>query len=198
MHQVQHLAWGSIKINIRDISLFDKAFICVSLAAILLFTFPQLSLAHTIDNQPLLFEINDFAEGRGLNPVVQEDYFAKVLAKNLPVKFADPRIKILEEYLRSRKSPWVDYADAILEQSNYRFILGIGFAESNFCRHQIRQHNCWGIGGTNPETYPDYPAGIARANELIQKYPLFIGRIIFIQEFLLKIYFFFFKELFTK
>lgn len=169
----QEIRWGVINININDLNLlnlFDKAFIFTALAAVLFFSFPQISLAHTLNELPLVFEVNNFADGRGLNPVIQEDYFGKLVDKDLPEQFADPRVKMLEQYLREKKSPWADHADFILTQPNYEFILGIGFAESNFCRYQIRVHNCWGIGGGNPEVYESYQAGIARANELIQKY----------------------------
>lgn len=162
--------WGTITVSIEGMGFLDRVFLFVSLVAVSMIAFPHISLAQTISDPPFIFEINNFKSQINIDPLIQEDYFADIIAKNIPDEVPDPRVYLLREYLQKRKSPWVDHAQIILEQPNYRFILGIGFAESNFCRYQIRKHNCWGIGGTRPEVYATYEEGIARANQLIQKY----------------------------
>lgn len=100
----------------------------------------------------------------------QEDLFASAMAKEVVAEPVDPRIAVLQEYLASKNSPLAPHAEALLKQYHYRLIIGISFAESNFCKHQIRPHNCWGIGGGRPEAYPNYELAFTRANNLIQKY----------------------------
>lgn len=82
----------------------------------------------------------------------------------------DPRLQPLREYLRSKNSPMAEHAGELLKHYHYRLIIGIAFAESNFCKRNIRPHNCWGIGGNTPERYESYQHAFTRANDLIQKY----------------------------
>ena len=84
--------------------------------------------------------------------------------------FIDRRIEPLREYLTGKNSPLAPYAEDLVNHYHYRLIIGIAFAESNFCKNNIKPHNCWGIGGVNPTTYPDYPQAISRADYYIQKY----------------------------
>ncbi len=91
-----------------------------------------------------------------------------ILEKAPPL--VDRRVGPLEAYLASKKSPLAPYADVLVQHYHYRLIVGIAFAESNFCRHNIMPHNCWGIGGGRPAAYPDYPQAIERANYFIEKY----------------------------
>lgn len=90
------------------------------------------------------------------------------LEKTTPL--VDRRVALLKQYLQSKKSPLAPYADVLVKHLHYRLILGIAFAESNFCKRNIKPHNCWGLGGGQPAAYPDYSYAISRADYFIQKY----------------------------
>lgn len=166
MTALRSVHWGSIPVPIDSLSFLDRVFIGAALAGVLLWSFPHVTLAHTVNDSPLVFEINELA----VFNAPPEDYLTKFLAADAPVIPPDPRIAKLQEYLESKKSPLALEADLLLKQYHYRLIIGIAFAESNFCKYQIRPNNCWGIGGGYPERYPTLAQGIIRANELIQKY----------------------------
>lgn len=166
MKDFKQVQWGSIAVTMGRLSFLDRLFITASLAGILLLAFPHITLAQTVQEMPMIFAIKD---NISLGPI-PEDYFARVLAKDIVLPAPDPRIQELREYLLSKNSPMAPEAGILLEQYHYRLILGISFAESNFCRYQIMPNNCWGIGGGNPESYPTLSDGIIRANGLIQKY----------------------------
>lgn len=157
--------WGSFNVSLDRLSFLDRLFIASSLVGILLWAFPHVTIAQSLENLPMIFEINNLP-----NAVVREDYLARALAKDIPSKPVDPRIPLLQQYLIDKNSPLAKEAEVLLAQYHYRLILGISFAESNFCKYQIMPNNCWGIGGGNPERYPSLSHGIIRANELIQKY----------------------------
>ena len=175
MKPSQNIQWGSIAISLESLSFLDRVFLAACLAAVLALTFPHFSAAQTLSETPFVFE---------LDPVNFQDYLYQYEAANQALETAflennlplaadwpvDPRLKPITEYLISKNSPLAGHAGILLKQYHYRLILGIAFAESNFCKHQIMPNNCWGIGGGNPESYPTLPDGIVRANELIQKY----------------------------
>lgn len=178
MKAINLVPWGSIHIASRGrLSLLDRLFVGMSLAGVLVWAFPHIAAAQTMQEMPFVFEIKtlqDYAVvDNVLTPVVQEDYFAKLLAKTVPTEapeITDPKVTMLEQYLNEKNSPLAPHAETLLLQYHYRLILGISFAESNFCKHQIKPHNCWGIGGGQPETYGNYDEAVIRANNLIQKY----------------------------
>ena len=143
-----------MKVSTQPLSLADRVWIITMLAAVLAWTFPHLSVAQTIPEEPFVFEIKSAP--------------TQIFSETDSV--VDPRVERLREYLKSKNSPMADYTDLLLAQYHYKFIIGISFAESNFCKQNIRPHNCWGIGGDTPEVYKNYPEAFARANELIQKY----------------------------
>ena len=144
-----------MKVTTPSMSFAERVWIVSMIAAILLWTFPHLSIAQTTQGQePFVFEIKS----------------APIQIFSETENVVDPRVERLREYLKSKKSPMAGYADTLLAQYHYKFIIGISFAESNFCKRNIRPHNCWGIGGDSPEVYKDYPEAFTRANELIQKY----------------------------
>jgi len=175
MKASKRVQWGSIPVTLDRLSLSDRLFVGTSLIATLLMSFPYITHAQVRDQVPFVIEINNttslpkyLATG-----VLEPETDLTVLQKILPLSEStnpDPRVPILEEYLKSKNSPLAPYADVLLEQYHYRLILGISFAESNFCKVQIQPHNCWGIGGTNAERYATYADGIVRANQLIQRY----------------------------
>lgn len=167
--KVQSLVlWGSIDLPKDRLSLLDRLFISTALAGILLWAFPHMTAAQVVSETPLVFKINEFPQnqlaGNGQN------YLAQVLAPDLPPVPIDPRLESLKNYLESKNSPLAAESEILLKQYHYRLIIGISFAESNFCKKQIMPNNCWGIGGTRPESYPSLADGIIRANNLIQKY----------------------------
>ncbi len=166
MTAIKQVQWGSVPVSLNQLALSDRIFVLLTLMGTMIWAFPHIALAQSLQNTPIVFEINN------LNLLsTQEDYLAKVLTRDvyLPKPY-DPRVELLREYLERRKSPLVDSADVLLEQYHYRLILGISFAESNFCKYQIRPNNCWGIGGTRPEKYNTPKEGIIRANNLIERY----------------------------
>lgn len=166
MKASKQVHWGSITVTRDRLSFLDRLFLGASLAGVLIWCFPHISFAQTATAPPLLFEINNLDN----STLPKEDYLAQVLAADIPPKPIDPRAEPLRAYLLSKKSPLSNQAEVLLEQYHYRLILGIAFAESNFCKYQVTPNNCWGIGGSSPETYPTPVHGIIRANELIQKY----------------------------
>lgn len=160
--------WGSINVSLDQMSFWDKLFIICSLAGVLVLSFPHIVSAQVIQETPLIFQVNEvnLAQFGG----TQRNYLAEALAGNIPPIVEDPRVVLLRTYLESKKSPLAAEAEILLNQYHYRLIIGISFAESNFCKIQIRPNNCWGIGGGNPESYETLSDGIIRANNLIQKY----------------------------
>lgn len=146
----------------------QKIFVGVALAGVLAWSVPHVSLAQTLEDQPLVFKINSL-DLPNLS-TVEQDYLGRALAADVPALPEDSRVPGLRAYLLEKKSPFAGYADVLLKQYHYRLILGVSFAESNFCKHQIKPNNCWGIGGGRPETYKTLADGIVRANNLIQKY----------------------------
>lgn len=166
MKASKQVRWGSITVTVDRLSFLDRLFLGASLAGVLVLSFPHVSLAQTTTTSPLEFEINNLSN----ISIPKENYLAYVLAADIPQKPKDPRIEPMQAYLINKNSPLANYAEVLLEQYHYRLILGISFAESNFCKVQIMPNNCWGIGGSNPEKYQTLADGVIRANELIQKY----------------------------
>lgn len=165
----QNLApWGSLNITLEHMSFFDKLFIVASFAGSLILSFPHVTAAQIIQEKPFVLEVNEIALGQFSGST--RNYLSEALAGNIPPVIEDPEIILLRTYLESKNSPLATEAETLLSQYHYRLIIGIAFAESNFCKVQIRPNNCWGIGGTRPETYPTLSDGIVRANNLIQKY----------------------------
>ncbi len=169
MKALSPVRWGSIAVSMDRLSLLDRLFITSALAGILVWAFPHSTYAQTVQTSPLVFEINDLSLFQN-SETLQQNYLGQFLASDVPPALPDPRVDLLQAYLLSKNSPMADEAEVLLEQYHYRLILGISFAESNFCKHQIKPNNCWGIGGGKPETYPTLAHGIIRANNLIQKY----------------------------
>ncbi|MDP3993843.1 MAG: hypothetical protein U1C57_02120 [Candidatus Doudnabacteria bacterium] len=147
-------------ITTAHLTLIEKMFLAASFGAVIVLAFPHLTLAYSANSAPLVFEINipsSLNVSIGNLPLASDDVTAEKVIK-------------LQEYLKKKNPLLVNQADVLARQYHYRLILGISFAESNFCKHQIRANNCWGIGGTKPEQYATLADGITRANDLIQKY----------------------------
>lgn len=157
--------WGSVKLNAKNLNLPDRLFICMALVGTLMWAFPHISYASTLESAPLIFEVNNFSI-----TTPRENYLSSFLAQDIVPKLPDPRTEPLRQYLLSKNSVMATEVETLLEQYHYRLILGIAFAESNFCKYQIMPNNCWGIGGSYPEKYPTLADGVIRANNLIQKY----------------------------
>ena len=166
MKTFKNVQWGSIPVALDSLGLRDRLFVLVSLVGVLLWSFPHPSLAQTLEQQPMLFEVN---ANLPILPT-REDYLARALAADYVPEPPDPRVAILREYLLEKNSPLADNADVLLQQHHFRLIIGIAFAESNFCKVQIRPNNCWGIGGGYPESYDTLAEGVVRANNLIERY----------------------------
>lgn len=143
-----------------SLSFTDRLFLCISLAAVMVLAFPHLAAANTIDNTPLLAEI----DGGKIKSITETP---NQLLQNLQI---NPRVAVLRDYLQAKGSPMAEHAEFLLTQDHYQFVIAIAYAEGHMCRHQIRPNNCWGIGGGRPESYETLPDGIVRANELIGKY----------------------------
>lgn len=161
-------SWGSIAVSLEGMSFSDRLFIISSLLGVIVLSFPHITSAQVIQESPLVFPVNELNLGQFSGP--QRNYLAEALAGNIPPVVEDPRIILLRTFLENKKSPLANEAETLLNQYHYRLIIGIAFAESNFCKVQIRPNNCWGIGGTRPETYETLSDGIIRANNLIEKY----------------------------
>lgn len=189
MKATNTMQWGTINPALLNrLSVTDKLFVGASLVGVLMWTFsPHAVLAQETTSWPFVFEIKNpetakTAETSSADVVLDGDLptLDEIIAKTLKqvkdivespeAKPVDPRIELMRQYLESKKSPLAPHAEALLSQYHYRLILGISFAESNFCKRNIKPHNCWGIGGGRPEIYADYPAAVSRANNLIQKY----------------------------
>lgn len=170
MSQSKRISWGSFAVFVPErLSAMERLSIAFAIASIMLWTFPHVSLAQSAENVPLEFEANNISIFQ-MDNVLQEDYLAKALAPDVPPEPVDPRIELLRQYLMEKKSPMAQEPAVLLKQYHYRLIIGIAFAESNFCKIQIRPNNCWGIGGSYPEKYPTLKDGIIRANNLIERY----------------------------
>lgn len=157
---------GSFPVTLDQLSFLDRLIVGASLAGILVWVFPHIALAQTVQELPMVFEVNNISLAEP-----QSNYLSQFLAKDVePPAPPDPRIELLRQYLQTKNSPLAHEAEILLKQFHFRLIIGISFAESNFCKYQIMPNNCWGIGGGNPERYATLADGIVRANELIQKY----------------------------
>jgi hypothetical protein len=160
--------WGCFAVKTEKLGFLDRLFVVISLLGIIIWSFPHLAWASTAKEMPLIFETNNLRL-----PGTQGDQLKQALAQNLGEKpeTSDPRVEQLRNYLLSKNnSPLAQEAELLLQQYHFRLIIGISFAESNFCLYQIMPNNCWGIGGGRPERYQSLAEGITRANELIQKY----------------------------
>lgn len=161
-------SWGSISVSLEKMSFSERLFVITSLLGVMVLSFPHITSAQVIQERPLVFPVNEInlAQFSG----TQRNYLAEALAGNIPPVVEDPRVVLLRTFLENKKSPLATETVTLLNQYHYRLIIGIAFAESNFCKIQIRLNNCWGIGGTRPESYDTLSDGIIRANNLIQKY----------------------------
>lgn len=161
-------SWGSITVSLEEMGFFDRLFVISSLAGVIILSFPHIASAQVIQESPLVFPVNEInlAQFSG----TQRNYLAEALAGNIAPIVEDPQVILLRTFLENKKSPLANEAETLLNQYHYRLIIGIAFAESNFCKIQIRPNNCWGIGGGNPESYETLADGIVRANNLIEKY----------------------------
>lgn len=168
MRENNRVSWGSINVQLNRMSLFDRVFVIASFAGALVLSFPHITSAQVINDSPLVFPVNEINLGRFSGE--QRNYLSDALAGNIPPVIEDPRIDLLRIYLESQHSPLASESEILLQQYHYRLIIGISFAESNFCKIQIKPNNCWGIGGGRPEAYPTLAEGVIRANNLIQKY----------------------------
>ena len=156
--------WGSLSVKITgDITFADRLFVAVCLVATLAFTFPHMAAGNT--SGPLIFEVENLGALEAAKAAVVETE-TEVVLELVP----NPRIETLRAYLATKNSPMAPFAEALLSNKHYEFIVGISFAESNFCKKNIRPYNCWGIGGGYPEQYRNYPHAFERANLLITKY----------------------------
>ncbi len=148
-------------------SLPERTFIGLSFLAVAIWVFPQAALAQSLQSQntpQLAFEIKQ--EKQKL--LIGRD-IALIFGTELP-NFDPAKVEILKGYLASKKSPLQDYAEVLLEQPKWKYVLAISHAESNMCRKQLG-NNCWGIGGAEYHRfYPTFAEGIVDANKLIQKY----------------------------
>ncbi len=166
MKASKHVQWGSFAVTLDQLSFLDRLIVVATLAGNLVWVFPHIALAQTVQELPMVFEVNNISL---IEP--QPNYLSQFLAKDVePPAPPDPRIELLRQYLQTKNSPMAHEAELLLKQFHFRLIIGIAFAESNFCKYQIMPNNCWGIGGGKPERYVTLAQGISRANELIQKY----------------------------
>lgn len=159
-----------IQTNFSDLSISEKFLLAASLSAVAVFSFPGMATAQVKHETPFVFQIQNphYLTMQIQNLPIADDYPEEYKQfSNYP---KDDRVPVLEEYLRSKGSPIAEHANLVLKNKHYRLILAISFAEGNFCKHQIRAYNCWGIGGTKPETYANYDEAFQRADNLIQKY----------------------------
>jgi hypothetical protein len=104
-----------------------------------------------------------------ISPVNETDN--KVELTSLP----DERVKKLEQYLKDKKSPLVDYSEYIVEQADkhdlgYTKIVAISGMESSFCQHvpQNDRYNCWGIKKSIP--FKNYKEAIEYTSNLLGNY----------------------------
>lgn len=166
----QPFLWGSIIPYPQEdrMSFLERVALSVALAGILIWTFPHATAAQVVQNKPFLFPVNELSLIQITGE--QRNFLADALVPDTPPPPPDPRVAKLAEYLKTKNSLLSPEAETLLKQYHYRLIIGIAFAESNFCRHQIMPNNCWGIGGGRPEIYPTLEDGVLRANRLIQKY----------------------------
>ena|SRR3989344_2521358 len=173
MNDLLRVSWGVIIPQIQRPGIGNRLMVITMLVSVLIFTQPHLAVGAEI-NQPFVFEIKNLENSRISIYDIDEREVNEVIHKSPqispPVVSYDARVEKLKTYLVSKKSPLASEAAELLKLQHYRLVLGISFAESNFCKHQIRPHNCWGIGGGKPETYQSYTHGVTRADQLIQKY----------------------------
>ena len=162
MKASKRIQWGSFAVTAEHLSPIEKVFLAASFSAVIVLTFPHLALAQSVQDSPLVFEIN--------------------IPDNLNVTLGDlpmapngvdtEKIIKLQEYLKKKNPLLVNYADVLARQYHYRLVLGISFAESNFCKHQIRPNNCWGIGGSELwKMGDDLSEGIMAMNNFLEINP---------------------------
>lgn len=151
-----------------SMSLPEQVLLGLSFLAVLQWAFPHAALAQSFQSQnapQLAFEIKEEKQSNWF--LTGKDAAAEIGFENR----VDPeKVEILRSYLAAKNSPLQDYAEVLLQQPNWKFILAISHAESNMCRRQLG-NNCWGIGGVKYHRfYLSFAEGIVDANSLIQKY----------------------------
>ena len=78
------------------------------------------------------------------------------------------RTEQLTEFLNGMKSPLAVEAETIAQQTHWKIILAIAFAESTMGKH-CYEYNCSGIGGSEIKTYSSSKQWIVDFNRLIEK-----------------------------
>jgi hypothetical protein len=80
------------------------------------------------------------------------------------------RAVFIKDYLTKRKSPAAAYAEDIAKLSQWKLVIGIMRAESQWCsKHVASTKNCHGIGGAwNLKKYNTYAESFTDVNRIIQ------------------------------
>lgn len=146
-----------------SLTLPEQLLVTAALSAVLVWTFPQISLAQSVQaiNSPVLaFEIK---------PEILKAKLANSATDLFPRDVPGNKLNALKAYLAGKNSPLQDHVEILLLQPNWKVVLAISQAESNLCKRQLG-HNCWGIGGGNHRKYPSYAEAIIDANAVVQKY----------------------------
>lgn len=145
----------------NESSLSERLLVSISLLAVSLLLFPQVTYAQ-----------NTAAQTPYLTSEIKANQNQDAANYRL-VKATDidgSKVQILKTYLESKHSPLASHVELLLLQPNWKHVLSISHAESNMCKKQLG-NNCWGIGGAKYHRfYPTFAEGIVDANALIQKY----------------------------
>lgn len=127
--------------------------------------------ATLLAGQALAFSDNDYLAADYRNASEVEKIRVNALARNnfLPVAGTDPKVGVLAEYLREKKSPLASYAGILSRLPNWKLLVGIANAESNLCK-KTDKNNCWGIGPGGPWTFEEISQSLYYANYLLTKF----------------------------
>jgi hypothetical protein len=94
------------------------------------------------------------------------------------VTLPDPlanREAFLKAYLTSKHSVLANHVDALSEQTQWKLLIAISDAESNFCKKNVAD-NCWGIGGAwDMKHYDSYDDAIADVNRILEQHYVAAG-----------------------
>jgi hypothetical protein len=148
-----------------------KSVALLMLAAVLVFSFPESSLAARpalSGNSSLVFELKENALSQNQNTTLTYEQLSK----------ADPLVVKVRSYLETKGSPLSVHAEDIIKQPNWQRALAVSFVESNFGK-RCADNNCSGIGVApgHPSwrKYPNKLAWFVDLNVLLDK-PLYKER----------------------
>jgi hypothetical protein len=142
---------------------------------------PEVSdnLSNNWNQTEITLDTSNQSKGIGINTITEQTQSISVVLDQPTITYSEPeetsaevkqRTAFLKQYLTERKSPAAPYAEDIAQLSQWKLVVGVMRAESQWCKkHVTSTKNCHGIGGAwNLRKYATYPESFKDVNRIIQ------------------------------